>query len=81
MLKPTEGQRRAYAALYAAAEVIGRNNYRRMGNRYRVTVEHRRLVEAMSAVLSGKISVDEAMALLHDHDVMEQRFPKQESQS
>lgn len=42
---------------------------------YTITPEHRELVEALPALLSGKITPEEAMALLHGYDTMKQRFP------
>ena len=73
----TERRTRAYRALQHAAEQIGRTNrptgvYSRRG--YSITPEHRLIVEAMPAVLSGSLSINDAMALLHEPDVMRQRF-------
>lgn len=41
---------------------------------YIPTGEHCAVVEAMSKVLSGEMSPEEAMALLHQYDVMKQRI-------
>lgn len=70
----TDSQLQAHRALLTAAERIGANNYRKLGKRFTVTVEHRAVIQASSDVLVGKISVNDAMALLHDYDVMEQRL-------
>ena len=78
-----ESRLQAYRALSAAAERIGHNKYRagigvikRRGKvvGFSPTAEHAAVVAAMPKVLGGAISPDEAMALLHDHDVMEQRL-------
>lgn len=80
-----EAKVRAYMALRNAAEQIGRTNLRsgiykpktrrgKMVQGYSITAEHRAVIDAMSDVLSGKISPEEAMALLLSHEVMRQRF-------
>lgn len=85
----TEEQKdQAYRALSAAADRIGMNNYRRdiakhlkagrSRNTFRSTVTeaHRNIVNAMSAVLDDKLSVEDAMALIHEYDADRERFPK-----
>lgn len=76
---------RAYRALGKAADRIGLSNYRRGMDawrragkhplRYRpyVSEAHRRVIDAMSDVLGGRISVEEAMAILHEYDVEKER--------
>lgn len=71
----TEEQLRTYRALSHAAEQVGRENYRSMGKRYHVTAEHRELIEAMPQVLSGELSINDAMWLVTSPAVMQQRFP------
>ena len=75
-----------YKALYKAAERIGYNNYqlqlkahiksgkRKSTFRFTVTDIHQEIVDTMPMVLNGKMSMESAMALLHTHDAMEQRF-------
>ena len=73
---------RAYLALVRAAERIGLRNYlaQRRGKgkrwRYQPTEAHRRVVEDAARVCGGRITPDEAMATLHEYDVMRERFPK-----
>lgn len=65
----------AYNALRVAAERIGQNNYRSglyKKKGYRITQEHQDVLQAMSDVLSGKITPENAMALLHEYDVLKQ---------
>lgn len=78
---------RAYDALSKAADKIGFNNYEAQIRAHRksrrsertfqfhVTPEHRAITEAMPQVLDGKISPEDAMALLHGYDTFRQRFP------
>lgn len=79
----------AYRALARAAEKIGLNNYRRglyqvtrrrgkVIRGYSISDAHRSLIEMMPRVLSGQASPDEAMSLLHEYDVMRERFPPKE---
>lgn len=71
---------RAYLALVRAAEKIGAVNYRRGLYRrrgYSVTPEHAAVVQAAADVCGGKISPDDAMGLLLQYDVFEQRFPQE----
>lgn len=75
----SESQLRTYRALQTAANRIGSNNYRaglykpsRKG--YSITAEHAAVVDAMPKVLSGELTPDQGMALLHDYDVMKQRL-------
>lgn len=85
----TEEQERTYRALQIAAERIGQNNYQsglyrvtQIGHSkhniigYRITEEHKAIIEAMPKVLAGTMSCESAMALLHTYGAMEQRFPK-----
>ena len=87
-LEPGSAKEQAYKALRTAAERIGANNYARgtykimrtyRGRRYEehmgsITRAHQQIVDAMPALLADKITPEEAMALLWDHDVMEQRL-------
>lgn len=78
----------AYKALLRAAERIGENNYKRglAGHvkagrvphtyRYAPSDAHKRVIAASSAVLAGRISPEQAMAILHEHDVFEERLWK-----
>lgn len=78
--------RQAYTALRKAADKMGAKNYRtqmaahkKKGRRastfkFRVTPAQGKVVDAMPKVLRGRISVERAMAILHEHDVMEERF-------
>lgn len=75
-----------YNALRNAADKIGTNNYRSQIQKhknkgravstfkFRVTPAHAQVIDAMPKVLSGVLSVECAMAILHEHDVMEERF-------
>lgn len=75
----------AYRALSIAASKIGANNYarqiaahRKAGRsprtfRFTVTDAHRLVVDSMPAVLAGKITPEQAMAVLHEYDVLQQR--------
>lgn len=81
----TEEQSRVYNALRIAAERIGRNNYRsgiyRPGNRYvrggyTITDAHKAIIDAMPQVLDGRITPEQAMALLHTYDAMKERLGK-----
>jgi len=76
---------RAYSALQTAAERIARNqyaagNYRvqrrhgRVTRGYSITPEHKLLVDMMPQVCAGRVSPNDAMALLHEYDVMKQRL-------
>lgn len=76
----TEAQLRAHRALLHAAEQVGANNFRnglyrsKRGQPYSITFEHRSLIDGSSDVLAGKMSVNDAMALVTSHDVIQQRF-------
>jgi len=80
----TTAQLNAYRALAHAADQIGRNNYRKGiygGTRkagsprtYSLTPEHAEIVDAMPKVMSGEMSVNDAMALVTQYEVMQQRF-------
>jgi hypothetical protein len=71
---------RAYKALRIAAERIGANNYRaglynpRQRGGYSITDAHKDAIEAMRDVLSGAMSPNDAMALLHRGDVLQERL-------
>ena len=79
------GRARAYDALRVAAEKMGRNNYdaglrahlkagrKASTYRYNPTEEHRAVVAMMPRVASGEASVEEAMGLLHEYGVLNQR--------
>lgn len=81
-----DARQRAYRALSKAADRMGGNNYHagliahvRAGRkastyRYQPTDAHRLIVGAMPDVLAGKITPEEAMAYLHDYDVMRERM-------
>ena len=84
-IQVSDAQRHAYDALQAAAERIGAKNFRRLGptqrNRqghivggYYVTAEHAAVVAAMPQVLSGEMSPDEALSLLRQYAVVQQRL-------
>lgn len=78
----------AYQALRIAAERIGAGNWtaqlaahRGRGlPRFAVTAAHRAVVDAMPAVLAGRMTPEAAMALLWTHDVMRERLagPREE---
>lgn len=85
MTRYTEAQLRAYRALSHAADQIGAEQFRRGNYRvkrrrgkviqgYQITEAHRRVVQAMPDVLKGTITVEEAMAVIYEYDVTEQRF-------
>lgn len=76
----------AYNALCIASERMGRNNYRaglyrvkrnRRGQvvqGYTITPEHAAVVAAMPRVLSGELSPNDAMAMLHEYETEKQRL-------
>jgi hypothetical protein len=78
--------RQAYKALQKAADKMGDKNYRKQLRahkkrgrkastfKFTVTPAHKQVVNAMPKVLSGQISVEEGMAILHEPDVMEERL-------
>ena len=78
----------AYNALRIAAERMGANNFSagyaqhiKAGKaaktyRYAPTDAHRQVIEAMPRVLSGAMSPNDAMALLHEYDVFKERMGK-----
>lgn len=80
--------RQVYAALSKAADKMGARNYRKQmashkkrGRRastfkFTVTPAHKKVVEAMPKVLTGKLTTNRAMAILHEHDVMDERLGK-----
>lgn len=82
----TKQQNQTYTALQKAAEKMGLNNYQQQKSewlkkhksmknfRFAVTEAHDKVVKAMPDVLSGKISCEEAMGLLWDYDVKQQRL-------
>lgn len=73
---------RAYRALSAAADAIGRNNFERhlaipasrRPATYSPTEAHRDVVQAMLDVMNGRCTPEQAMALLHRSDVEAERF-------
>lgn len=79
-------QQAAYEALRIASERMGANNYgaqvrahqeagRKASTfRFTVTPEHDMVVKAMPLVLTGKLSADDAMSMLHEYDVLKQRI-------
>lgn len=82
----TDAQLAAYRALAKAAERMGYNgylaaskgrarprNWRPVGI-YAPTEAHREVLEAMPKVLSGEMTPNDAMALLWQGDVMDQRL-------
>ncbi len=82
-IEVSEPQMQAYNALKNAAERIGHNNflsfgptkYNRKGDRiggYYVTPEHAAIVEAMPKVLSGEVTPEAAITMLHEPDIMKQ---------
>lgn len=82
----TVEQSRAYDALSAAGERIGQGNYQaqlaahtkarraRSTFKFHVSEAHAAVVAAMPRVLSGAITPEEAMGLLHTHDVLTERL-------
>lgn len=87
--KCTHQQEAAYEALSKVADRIGANNYKsqlqdhlkrgrsRKTFRFFVTDAHRNIVNAMDDVLNGKITSEEAFAMIHyDYEVNKERFAK-----
>lgn len=82
----TDAQLRAYHQLQAAGERMGMNNYRaglaahlkagrkKSTYRYQVTDAHADIVAAMSKVLDGSMTPEEACNLVNSHDVEKQRL-------
>lgn len=82
----TPQQIQAHRALMKAAEKMGWNNYQaglaahvRKGRkkhtyRYTPTEEHERVIKASSDVLKGRITPEQAMAMLHEYDIFKQRM-------
>jgi len=73
-------QLRAYRALRHAAEQIGREMHRRgvykpRKGGYTITDNHKRIIEAMPSVLQGRMSPEEAVAIVTECEVMNERFP------
>lgn len=78
--------RQAYAALRIAADKMGAKNYRSQMAAHRkkgrkastfkfvVTPAHGQVIDAMPKVLRGTLSVERAMAILHEPDVMKERL-------
>jgi hypothetical protein len=84
----------AYRALMFAAERIGRANYQaglyrvrrdrrgRVTTGYSITETHQRVINTSSQVCGGRITPEEAMAVLHEYDVLKERLadkPKRRS--
>lgn len=76
---------RVYVALRKAAERIGMRNYRaglykverrrgKVVRGYSITEAHKAVIDAMPKVCGGKITPEEAMSILREHDVMRERF-------
>lgn len=81
----TTAQEQAYNALKIAAEKMGKIAYakdkaagktKKRNYRFTPTQEHQDIISAMPKVLSGEITPEEAMAMLHQYDVFNQRFDK-----
>jgi hypothetical protein len=84
----TDAQLRAYRQLGKAAERMGLNNYNSHLNahikagkskktfRDFVTDEHREVIAAMSKVLSGEMSIEEANNLINSYEIEKQRLGK-----
>jgi len=82
----SDQQEQTYNALQKAAERIGLNNYAKQQRawlknrksvktfRFVVTDGHQRVIDAMSKVLSGKITPEEAMGILHEYEVLKERL-------
>ena len=78
--------RDAYRALQHAAEQIGANTYRQQLTahikagrsprtfRFSPTAAHLAIVDMMPAVLSGRVEVEAAYALLHNPEIDRERF-------
>jgi hypothetical protein len=70
----------AYRALSVAAEKMGKSGYKAhtvskyAKHPYTPSAEHAEIVKAMPALLSGQITPEEAMALLHQYDTLKQRL-------
>jgi hypothetical protein len=70
----------ASRALEVASHRMGQSGYRahlaskHAKRPYTPTAEHDAVVKAMPALLSGEITPEEAMALLHTYDVKQQRL-------
>ena len=79
-------QSRTYDALSIAAERIGWGNYQaqlaahlktrraRSTFKFHVSEAHAAVIDAMPRVLSGAITPEEAMGLLHEHDVLTEKL-------
>ncbi len=82
----TDTQSAVYDALAVAAERIGRGNYKaqmaahnkthrsRATFKFSVTDAHAAVVAAMPRVLSGDITPDEGMGLLHEYNIEQERL-------
>ncbi len=70
----------AHRALSHAADRMGKSGYAahkasRFGKRpFTPSAAHEEVVKAMPALLAGKITPEEAMALLHTYDVNKERL-------
>jgi hypothetical protein len=77
----------AYLALARVAAQIGAENYKRYlaepayrrPKQFPITEAHRDVCDAMLDVMAGRITVDEAFALIHRYDVEAQRWPDDEA--
>lgn len=77
---------RVYNALSIAASRIGANNYRKLCDaarakgrkvknvRYVPTDAHKRVIDTINAFMSGALSANDAMAVLHEYDVFKERI-------
>lgn len=84
--KLTTSEEAVYKALLTAAERIGHNAYKaglynvrrnRKGTvvrGYTLTPEHQEVMTAIDALGRGTISAEEAMSILHEHDVIAARI-------
>lgn len=82
----TDTQSAVYDALAVAAERIGRGNYKaqiavhlkarrtRASFRFFVSEAHAAVVAAMPRVLSGDLTPDEGMGLLHEYNIEQERL-------
>jgi len=86
----TTAQLSAYAALSKAADRMGRNGFRSEVKRRKLTIyeasqprktalyqptqAHRDVIKAMADVMTESITPEQAMAVLHEYDVLKQRM-------
>lgn len=76
-------------ALRTAADRIGSNNYRKeiykpvysknkLVKNYAITESHQKVIDTLNQYIAGKINDHTAMAVLHEHDVLNERTQKGE---